>query len=252
MKKLFNWFRQTSLGASIFRHGYPDNPKDQSQVMTAHFLSHIHPVKVKEHGLKFAYTFGLGGMSLALFIILTLTGLLLMLYYVPSIERAYEDMLYLRNVASFGWVFRNLHRWSAHLMVAMVFLHLCRVFYTGSYKGSRKFNWVIGIFLFLVTVLLSYTGYLLPWDQLAYWGVNVGVTLTTYIPGIGGDIQELLLGASKIGQSTLIRFYVLHVVLLPAVAVLLLAMHFYRIRKDGGISDPPEQDTGEEVHYGSK
>lgn len=252
MKKLYNWFRQSKLGSSIFRHGYPDNPKDQSQVMTAHFLTHIHPVKVKEHGLKFSYTFGLGGLSLALFLILTFTGLLLMLYYVASTDRAYEDMLYLRNTASFGWLFRNLHRWSAHLMVAMVFLHMCRVFYTGSYKGSRKFNWVIGVFLFVLTILLSYTGYLLPWDQLAYWGISVGVTLTTYIPVIGKDIQEVLLGSAKIGQATLTRFYLLHVILLPAVAVMLMAMHFYRIRKDGGISDPPELDTGEEAHYGSK
>jgi len=134
----------------------------------------------------------------------------------------------------------------------LVFLHMCRVFYTGSYKGTRKFNWVIGVFLFLITVLLSYTGYLLPWDQLSYWGVSVGVNLASYVPFVGPEIQELLLGAKKIGQPTLIRFYLFHVVLLPAMMILLLAMHFYRIRKDGGISDPPEVNPGEEAAYGDQ
>ncbi|KKM12075.1 cytochrome B6 [Clostridiales bacterium PH28_bin88] len=238
MRKVFRRLIRSQVGRSIFRHGFPDNPKDQSLVMTSHFLSHIHPVKVKKHGLSFTYTFGLGGLSLTCFLVLVFTGVLLMLYYVPSTERAYEDMLNLRNNASFGWFFRNLHRWAAHAMVALVFLHMCRVFYTGSYKGPRKFNWVIGVFLLLVTIFLSYTGYLLPWDQLAYWGVNVGVNLAGYVPVVGDDVQYLLLGAKRIGQDALTRFYLLHVVVLPAVLVLLMALHFYRIRKDGGISGP--------------
>ncbi|TDA68711.1 MAG: DUF4405 domain-containing protein [Clostridia bacterium] len=250
MGKFFDWFRQTALGRSIFRHGRPDNPKDQSLIMTSHFLTHIHPVKVKKHGLKFTYTFGLGGLTLGCFIILAVTGLLLMLYYVPSADRAYEDMLDLRNVASFGWFFRNLHRWAAHAMVILVVLHMARVFFTASYKGERKFNWVIGMFLLLITVFLSFTGYLLPWDQLAYWAVNVGVNLASYVPVIGDDIQYLLLGAKRIGQETLTRFYLFHVVLLPALMVFFIGFHFFRIRKDGGISDPVEALGEDQVAAG--
>ncbi len=235
---MIKWLMETQVWKSIFRHGVPDNPKDQSLVMTSHFLTHIHPVKMKPHGLRFTYTWGLGGLSLGCFIILTVTGLLLMLYYVPSTERAYLDMLTLRNDIRYGWYLRNMHRWGAHFMVALVFLHMVRVFLTGSYKGPRKFNWVIGVFLFLTTTLLSYTGYLLPWDQLAYWGVNVGAQLAGYVPGIGGTVKQILLGGHSIGQNALIRFYTLHVAILPAVAVFLMALHFYRIRKDGGISGP--------------
>ena len=120
-------------------------------------------------------------------------------------------------------------------MVISVFLHLFRVFYSGAYRPPREFNWVIGVFLLLLTLLLSYTGYLLPYDQLAYWAVTVGTNIVAYTPAIGKDLQFLLLGGNTIGENTLVRFYVLHCVILPGVMTLLIGIHFWRIRKDGGL-----------------
>ena len=166
------------------------------------------------------------------------TGVLLMFYYVPSTTQAYDRMLDLRGTVAFGIFLRNMHRWSAHGMVAIVFLHMCRVFLTGAYKKPREFNWVLGVVLLLVTLFLSFTGYLLPWDQLAFWAITVGTSIAGYAPLIGKQIQFVLLGDTTVGQEALLRFYVLHVAVLPAVLVLLVAVHFWRIRKDGGLSRP--------------
>lgn len=244
--RLWDILARYRLWRSIFRHGFPDNPKDQSLIAYSHFITHIHPVKTKRASTRITYTFGLGGLSLACFLILVVTGLLLMFYYVPSTARAYDDMIVLRNEVAFGWFFRNLHRWAAHAMVIFVFLHMLRVYYTASYKEGREFNWVIGVFLFLTTLFLSFTGYLLPWDQLAYWAINVGANLAGYAPLIGDRLKFLLLGDYTIGQNTLIRFYTLHVFALPALAVFLMAIHFWRVRKDG-ISLPPAAAAGDSL-----
>jgi len=133
-----------------------------------------------------------------------------------------------------------MHRWAAHGMVIVVLLHMCRVFYTGAYKVPREFNWVIGICLFLLTLFLSFTGYLLPWDQLSFWAITVGTSIAGYAPFLGEKIRYLLLGGHIVGQNALIRFYVLHVVVLPLAASVLLGVHFWRIRKDGGLARPGE------------
>jgi cytochrome b6 len=133
---------------------------------------------------------------------------------------------------------RNVHRWAAHGMVITVFLHMCRVFYTGSYKPPREFNWVIGVALLFVTFMMSFTGYLLPWDQLAFWAITVGTSLAGYSPVLANETKFLLLGGYEVGQNALIRFYTLHVIGLPVIAILLMFIHFWRIRKDGGISRP--------------
>jgi quinol-cytochrome oxidoreductase complex cytochrome b subunit len=147
-------------------------------------------------------------------------------------------MLDLRGTVAFGIFLRNMHRWSAHGMVAVVFLHMCRVFLTGAYKKPREFNWVIGVILLLVTLFMSFTGYLLPWDQLAFWAITVGSSIAAYAPLIGKEIQFVLLGDTSVGQEALLRFYVLHVAVLPSILMLLVAIHFWRIRKDGGLSRP--------------
>jgi quinol-cytochrome oxidoreductase complex cytochrome b subunit len=165
-----------------------------------------------------------------------------MFYYVPSTQQAYDRMLDLRGSVAFGTLLRNMHRWSAHGMVAVVFLHLCRVFLTGSYKKPREFNWVVGVILFLLTLFMSFTGYLLPWDQLAFWAITVGAAIAGYAPIIGKDIQFLLMGGTSVGQEALLRFYVLHVAVLPAILTLMIAIHFWRIRKDGGLSRPEDAD----------
>ena len=227
---------------SIFRNPLPSNDLERSATSFTNFFLHIHPVKVHRNALRPTYTFGLGLISFFLFVILIVTGILLMFYYVPSTTQAYDRMLDLRGSVAFGTLLRNMHRWSAHGMVAVVFLHLCRVFLTGSYKKPREFNWVVGVILFLLTLFMSFTGYLLPWDQLAFWAITVGTAIAGYAPVIGKDIQFLLMGGTSVGQEALLRFYVLHVAVLPAVLVLMIAIHFWRIRKDGGLSRPDEAD----------
>lgn len=227
---------------SVFRNPLPSTDLERSSTSFTNFFLHIHPVKVHKNTLRPAYTLGLGLISLFLFLILIVTGILLMFYYVPSTTQAYDRMLDLRGTVAFGIFLRNMHRWSAHGMVAMVFLHMCRVFLTGAYKKPREFNWVIGVILLLVTLFMSFTGYLLPWDQLAFWAITVGTSIAGYAPLVGKQMQFVLLGDTTVGQEALLRFYVLHVAVLPAVLVLLIAIHFWRIRKDGGLSRPAESE----------
>ena len=228
----------SSVWRSIVRHGYPDTQRNQALIIASNVFLHIHPVKIKRYATKVTYTFCLGGLSFFMFLVLTMTGVLLMFYYVPSTDQAYQDMLDIESSVTFGQLMRNMHRWSAQGMVIAVFLHMCRVFYTGSYKPPREFNWVIGVLLLVTTFLLSFTGYLLPWDQLSYWAVTVGTGIGGATPFIGDRVEFLLLGDNQISQNTLIRWYTLHVIFLPLVAAFLMAVHFWRIRKDGGISGP--------------
>ncbi len=231
-----------NIWKSIFRNPLPSNDLERSATSFTNFFLHIHPVKVHKNSLRPMYTFGLGLISFFLFVILIVSGILLMFYYVPATSQAYDRMLDLRGSVAFGTLLRNMHRWGAHGMVAIVFLHLCRVFLTGSYKKPREFNWVVGVILFLLTLFMSFTGYLLPWDQLAFWAITVGTAIAGYAPVVGKDIQFLLMGGTSVGQEALLRFYVLHVAVLPAVLTLMIAIHFWRIRKDGGLSRPDDAD----------
>ena len=217
----------SSVWRSIVRHGYPDTQRNQALIIASNVFLHIHPVKIKRYATKVTYTFCLGGLSFFMFLVLTGTGVLLMFYYIPSDAQAYQSMKDIESSVTFGQLMRNMHRWAAHLMVIAVFLHMCRVFYTGSYKPPREFNWVVGVLLLVTTFLLSFTGYLLPWDQLALWAITVGE-----------QVLLILRGDFEIGQNALVRFYTLHVIFLPLVAAFLMAVHFWRIRKDGGISGP--------------
>lgn len=234
--KLIEWLINTKIWRSIFRTKLPINTNlDQSLVIFNSLALHIHPVKVREKAIGFTYTFYLGIISFFLFMILIITGVLLMLYYQPAIPNAYNNMKDLQYVVSNGSFLRNMHRWAAHLMVITVFLHMLRVFFKGAYKPPREFNWVIGVILLVLTLLLSYTGYLLPYDQLSYWAVTVGANIVQYVPFVGNKIRFLLLGGNQIGEYTVVRFYVLHCVVLPSVMIMLVALHFWRIRKDGGL-----------------
>jgi quinol-cytochrome oxidoreductase complex cytochrome b subunit len=223
---------------SIFRNPLPTSDRGRAATSFTNFFLHIQPVRVSRHALRPTYTLGLGLISFFLFVILTVTGILLMFYYVPSSTQAYDRMLDLRSSVAFGVILRNMHRWAAHAMVATVFLHMCRVFFTGAYKAPREFNWTIGVALFLLTLFASFTGYLLPWDQLAFWAITVGTSIAGYAPLVGKELRFLLLGDANVGQEALLRFYVLHVVVLPAALSLLVAVHFWRIRKDGGLARP--------------
>ena len=227
---------------SIFRKGYEDTQRDRALAAMNNFVYHLHPVRVKRHGLKLTYTFCLGGLSFFLFVLLAVTGIFLMFFYRPAASEAsavaYSDMQNIMTTVYFGNLVRGVHRWSAHLMVFTVALHMARVFYTGAYKPPREFNWVIGVILLFLTLGLSFTGYLLPWDQLSLWAVSVGTSLGGYAPFVAKQANFILLGGAIVGPNTLMRWYVLHVIALPFVIVIFMGVHFWRIRKDGGISGP--------------
>jgi quinol-cytochrome oxidoreductase complex cytochrome b subunit len=214
------------------------------------FFLHILPTRVNRYSLRIRATLGLGVISLALFVLLIATGIPLMIYYKPSVDQAYDSIKDIQYIVPTGRFVRNVHRWAAHAMVACVMLHMARTFYTSAYKGHRKFNWVVGMVLFVLTLALSFTGYLLPWDQLAYWAITIGSEIAqspreltdalgiTAWCDIGGLQKQLILGANHVGQEALIRFYLLHVIVLPLLMCVFLAVHFWRIRKDGGITRP--------------
>ncbi len=223
---------------SPFKQGYQDTPRNRSYVVMNNVLYHLHPVKVKRHGVRLSYTLCLGGLSFFLFILLTITGIFLMFYYTPTTEAAYQDIQRLSTDVAFGTLVRNMHRWGAHLMVLSVFLHMSRVFYHGAYKPPREFNWVVGVILLFLTLFLSFSGYLLPWDQLAYWAVTVGSNMAAASPVIGDQVQFALFGGVEVSGASLLRFYVLHVLGFPFIIVIFMAVHFWRVRKDGGISGP--------------
>jgi quinol-cytochrome oxidoreductase complex cytochrome b subunit len=220
----------------------PRSDREAGDAVVANFLLHWLPAKVYKPSLDWSYSFWLGTISAALFLLLILSGLPLLFLYVPSVERAYASVKDIEWVVTFGSWIRSVHRLSAHLMVAAVFLHLVRVFLTGAYKNGagrgqrREWNWVIGVAMLLLTLFLSFTGYLLPWDQLAFWAVTVGTNIAASIPLVGAQVRELLIGGRTIDQPTLIRFYVLHVIFLPAALGVLFAYHMWRIRKDGGLA----------------
>ena len=224
---------RSDLWRSVFRHPQEDTPRGRSLQGFSNFFLHVYPIKIPRRVLRIRYSYRLGFIAAVLFGILLITGLYLMFVYTPSVGSAYGDMQKLKTGVGFGQLIRNVHRWSAHLMVLVVFLHLVRVFYAGAYKHPREFNWVLGLMLLLLTLAFSFTGYLLPWDQLAYWAVTVGTNLVQYVPLIGGQLKDLLIGGDQIGQSTLLRFYALHVAVLPATLVMVLGVHIWRVRKDG-------------------
>ncbi len=239
------------LRAAIFRVGMPDSDRTRLKAVMSSLFLHIHAPKVHQHSLQWWYTLGLGLISTFLFILLTLSGVVLMIYYVPSVGEAYGRMQDLMHAVAWGRVLRNLHRWTAHGMVVAVLLHMMRVFYTGSYKAPRELNWLVGLALLVVTLALAFTGYLLPWDQLGYWaavcGVNIAASPTevtdalgvTQSLDVGGWQRQLLLGGREIGGDALNRFYVLHCVVLPLIGAGFMALHFFRVHKDG-LSRPDE------------
>lgn len=234
---------------ATFKNGLRAASGDQSDgtiySVRRNFVYHLHPLKVRERSLRLTTTFGLGLITMVLFGVLVLSGLLLMVYYVPSPKLAHGTMEDLQYAVTFGAFVRSLHRLAAHAMVLSVALHLIRVFLHGAY-GGRPLNWLIGVALFSLTILLAFTGYLLPWDQLSYWAVNVSAGLLDQVPLVGGMLKSALLGSDSVGQRALIRFYTLHVALLPGVLTALMVWHVWRIRKDGGLAvskDSPANKT---------
>ena len=216
--------------------------RNRMRAVMNNIILHLHPTRVPVSALRWTYTWGLGGMSALLVVILISTGILLMFRYDASVERAYTSIQYLETQVMFGSMLRAIHHWSANLLLITVFLHMLRVFFTGSYKKGRATNWIVGIILLLLVVSFNFTGYLLPWDQLAYWAVTVATSLIGYLPVIGGPLTTFLLGGPEVGQATLRNFYAIHVAVLPAIMILVMSYHFWRIRKDGDISQPERKE----------
>jgi quinol-cytochrome oxidoreductase complex cytochrome b subunit len=237
-------FRETELYRSTIRHPKPSTPRGRAMTSFHNFFLHVYPVKVDRRVLRFRSTFRLGFISSVLFLVLWISGMYLMFFYRPVVPDAYFSMHDLGTSVAFGQFVRNIHRWAAHLMVLVVFLHLMRVFYAGAYKQPRQFNWLVGVSLLLLTLGLSFTGYLLPWDQLSYWAITVGTNIAGYTPLLGDHARQLLLGSPEVGGAALLRFYVLHIYVLPALVVLLLCVHIWRVRKDGfAISDREDEGS---------
>jgi len=248
---------ESQVWKSIIRSGVPRNRRQRMYAILGNVFLHLHPARLPRHAVKIGYTWCMGGLTFFLFVVLTITGILLMFYYRPTVEYAYTDMIDLTEQVPLG-IMRELHRWGAHAMVLTVWLHMLRVFMTGAYKPPREFNWGVGVLLMFLTLFLSFTGYLLPWDQLAIWAVTVGTNMARATPfmghegpgaallaigdinlvHMGSDVRFALLGGRFVGEATLLRFYVLHCIAVPFIAMIFMAVHFWRIRKDGGISGP--------------
>jgi quinol-cytochrome oxidoreductase complex cytochrome b subunit len=243
---------KTQLYKSIFRVKHDDTERGRALGVLTNVFFHLHPAKINRDATRYSYTWGMGGITFYLFIVLTFTGVLLMFYYHPSKGQAYRDIVYLMNDVPFGRLLRNMHRWAAHLMVIAVWLHMFRVYLTGSYKKPREFNWCVGVVLLVLTLLLSFTGYLLPDDQLGFWAVTVGTNMARATPLLGNegpfgpqlgmtpynDVRFALLGGSIVDANALLRAYIWHCLAIPIIASLFMGVHFWRVRKDGGISGP--------------
>ena len=209
-------------------------------------ILHFRPRSVQERTLRFSLTWGLGGMAVVLVFMMFTTGLMLKFAYQPVPDRAYESIIYLQNNVLFGQLVRNMHHWSANALLIIVFLHFLRVFFTGAIHPPRQFNWIIGLAMFLVVLTSNITGYLLPWDQLAFWAVTICTAMLEYIPGIGGWLKSWIRGGSDIGPATLSIFFAIHTAVIPACLLILMPFHFWRVRKARGLVVPrtPDEDPG--------
>jgi quinol-cytochrome oxidoreductase complex cytochrome b subunit len=245
-------FKKTQVWTSIFRHKLDDSHRNRSLAVLSNVFLHLHPARINRDAVRYNFTWGMGGITFYLFVLLTLTGTLLMYYFHPSKAEAYRDIMFLQHDVPFGNLLRNMHRWCAHAMVITTWLHMMRVFMSGSYKPPREFNWNIGVLLLLFTMLLSFTGYLLPDDQLGFWAVTVGTNMARATPLLGhegpfgpelgmtafNDVRFALLGGSVVDANALLRAYIWHCIAIPIIASVLMIVHFWRIRKDGAISGP--------------
>jgi quinol-cytochrome oxidoreductase complex cytochrome b subunit len=230
---------------SIFRGPlYPRNDRERKWVVLNHLVIHFRPLSLLKKTLRYTHTFGLGGMSLVLVTLLAATGVLLMLVYEPSPGLAYESIVSLQNEVMFGKLVRNIHHWSANFLIGVVFLHLLRVYFTGAYHPPRQFNWIIGLSLLLAILMSNFTGYLLPWDQLSYWAITICTGMLAYTPLIGEWLQGVIRGGSEIGSATLIIFYTFHTTVIPVFLIVLMAFHFWRVRKAHGVVHPRSPDEG--------
>lgn len=203
--------------------------------MPPSFVAHLHPRTIYADTARFTLSFGLGGICATLLLLLFATGVLQLVSYSPQMDEAYNSILQMYQQGNGAGFIRNVHYWSGNLLVIVTGLHLLRVFLTGGLGGLRKYNWLIGIVLLLLALFANFTGYLLPWDQLAYWAVTIFTAMLSYIPFAGEHLTTMLRGGAEVGPATLSNFIAIHVGLIPALMLPLLIYHFWLIRKAGGL-----------------
>ncbi|MFQ6015289.1 MAG: cytochrome b N-terminal domain-containing protein [Anaerolineae bacterium] len=213
----------------------PTSESDRFRFLRHNFFFHLRPAVVPAHAIR--HTLCLGGITILFFVLEGISGALLMFYYVPSPEGAYDSIVAISTTIPYGALIRNIHRLAGEGMVITVFLHMLRVYVTGAYKPPRQLNWVVGLILLLITLAFSFTGYLLPWDQLAYWAITIGTSVAEAMPLLGESLLYLLRGGPEVGAAALLRFYTLHVFILPVVALVFIGFHIFKVRKQG-ISGP--------------
>ncbi len=219
------------------------NPRYRAQVKS--FVLHIRPKFYQEGSTWFSHTFRRGLLSTFMFVVEVITGIILMVFYTPAPELAYANMIDILTNVNLGKFMRDMHRLGAELMVAIVALHMARVYFTGAYKHPRQFTWLTGVVLLLLTLFLSFSGYLLPWDQLAYWAVTIGTSMAEAAPLFGYQVNLLLRGSQDISAGGLLRFYLLHVFLLPLLAIIFISVHYYKVSREHSISLPAAIEEGE-------
>ncbi len=225
----------------------PSDDRGRMRMVVDSLILHLHPTKVPDTSMRWTYSWGLGGLSALLMAILGMTGIVLQNNYTPAAPQAYLDILEINSNVWFGELIRNIHHWSANLLIVVAVLHLIRVFLTGAYRPPRELNWLIGVVMLLLAIAGNFTGYLLPWDQLAFWAITVGTSIISYVPLVGKWLGQLVLGGPEVGANTLLNFYSMHISLIPLLIFGLMSFHFWRVRKDGGLTLPKNVDGIEEV-----
>ncbi len=218
IQKIYDWIDErvdvTPIWRDIADHEVPE---------------HVNPAY---HFSAFVYCFG--GLTFFVVVIQVLSGMFLTMYYVPDIENAWKSVYYLQTEVAHGQIVRGMHHWGASVVIVMLLLHTLRVFFQGAYKKPRELNWMVGVLIFFVMLALGFTGYLLPWDNKAYFATQVGLEMAEQVPFIGTQLKTLLSGDPTIvGAQTLARFFAIHVFFLPAALFVLLAIHFILIRRQG-------------------
>jgi quinol-cytochrome oxidoreductase complex cytochrome b subunit len=232
VKKLIRWFSRSRFKRDLLFIGYNFS-------MRPNFFHHLHPPTIPAAQARWRYTLGAGGTAIFLMLVLAITGILEMFYYIPTTNDAALSIQTITYLVPFGGLIRNIHFWSAQLLIIVSAVHLLRVVFTGAYIPPRRFNYLLGLALFVFSILLNFTGYILRWDMGIQWALVVGTNLIKAIPLIGNTLYQILIGGTQPGSATLIRFYAWHIFGLMLAAAVLTGWHAFRVRRDGGIALPP-------------
>ncbi len=222
----------------------PRTDRERALATRGTFLLHLRPIRLSARTIRWAHTFGLGGSSLVLWLTLAFSGILMLLVYQPVPDVAWDSVQTLDRATRFGSLVRGVHYWSANLLLVVILLHVARVVLTGGYHRPRRLNWAVGSALLLLVLASAFTGYLLPWDQRAYWAVTVSTGMLVYVPGLGDALRHIVQRGAEIGSDTLLAFYTYHTTVIPVLLIAGMAFHFWRVRRAGGVVAPSDDADG--------